>query len=50
MRVPSTSNKTNLLIGLSAKVLGDILDEAKIIVRAGEREIDDHVRGRMSCV
>lgn len=43
MRVPSTSNRTNLLIGLSAKVFGAILDEM-MMVEARKRETSDHVR------
>ena len=40
VRVPSTSNKTSLLIGLLAKVLGAILDEM-MMVEVRKRETRD---------
>lgn len=40
--VPSTSNKTSLLMGLSAKVLGAIPDEG-MVVEARKHKTNEHV-------
>ena len=41
MRVPSTSNKTSLLVDLSAKVLGAITDGTVVLETVGGEILDE---------